>query len=101
MALNPAPEMLADMMLTVAVPVFVNVKVWLALFPTEMLPKLRLVELAVNTPAPGDPGTPGPPELALVRPAQLERTTTNTNTAAVPRIARILVDFVCLGPKPT
>jgi hypothetical protein len=39
-------------MLTVAVPVFVRVRLCEALLPTETFPKLRLVELAVRTPEP-------------------------------------------------
>jgi hypothetical protein len=56
--LNPAPVMLADAMLTVAVPVFVMLRVWLALFPTETFPKLRVLVLGVKIPAPGVPGLP-------------------------------------------
>ena len=69
-AVNPAPEMLAESMLTVAVPVFVNDSVWVELLPTAMLPKLRLVALGVKIP---ELGSPVLGECALVTPAQLER----------------------------
>jgi hypothetical protein len=43
-------------MFTAAVPVFVRIKLCDTLLPTETFPKLRLVELAVRTPEPGDAG---------------------------------------------
>jgi hypothetical protein len=41
-------------MFTVAVPVLVRVRLCEALLPTATFPKLRLVELAVRVPEPGD-----------------------------------------------
>jgi hypothetical protein len=67
---KPAPEMVAWEMLTVAVPVFVTVRALVGVFPTETLPKLRLLELGERTPVFGVPGCPLP--AALVYPAQLE-----------------------------
>ena len=86
-AAKPAPEMLADEIFTVPVPVLVKVSVWVALLPTEMLPKVRVVALAVNIPAPGEPGVPPPGVLALVSPAQLERPTTARSSASVAKMA--------------
>ena len=40
-------------MLTAAVPVLVRLTVCVPVIPTDMLPKLRLVEPGVSTPAPG------------------------------------------------
>jgi hypothetical protein len=65
--------MLTESILTVAVPVFVTVSVWVALVPTETFPNVRLAALGVRIPAPGEPGLPPPGVLALVYPAQLER----------------------------
>ena len=67
----PAPEMVAWEMLTVALPVFVTVRLCVLLFPTETFPKVTLVELAESTPV-LDPGFPEP-EPALVVPTQLVR----------------------------
>lgn len=89
-AVNPAPEMLADEILTVPVPVFVNVSVWVALLPTARLPKVRVEALGVKMPAPGEPGVPPPGVLALVKPAQLERPATARSTATVARRATVL-----------
>lgn len=67
---NALPEIVACETFTVAVPVFVTVKLCAKLLPTETFPKVRLVELGERTPAPGVPGCP--PD-ALVKPAQLDR----------------------------
>jgi hypothetical protein len=50
---KPAPEMAAWATLTVAVPVFVTLMLWTAVFPTETLPKLSVVALGVSTPVLG------------------------------------------------
>jgi hypothetical protein len=52
---NPAPVMVAFEMVTVAVPVFVTVTLWVVVFPTATLPKLKLVALGERMPAPGSP----------------------------------------------
>ena len=71
---KPAPEIVAEPMLTVAVPVFVRLRLWVALPPTATLPNVRLVALAERTPDPGDCDCPP----GLVYPAQLESPITAT-----------------------
>jgi hypothetical protein len=79
-AAKPVPEMLADAMLTMPVPVLVKVSVWVALLPTERLPKLNVVALPVRLPA----ATRFP---ALVSPAQLERLTIANSAADAVKMA--------------
>jgi hypothetical protein len=50
---KPVPEIVAWPMLTVAVPVFVTLMLWLAVPPTETLPKLSVVALGVSNPVLG------------------------------------------------
>ena len=54
--LKPAPEIVTCDTFTVAVPVFVTLRLCVAELPTATLPKLTLVGLAVRTPAPGVAG---------------------------------------------
>ena len=63
---KPAPDAVAEVTFTVAVPVFVTVKVCEALVPSETFPKTRLAALGVRIPAPGVPGFPPAGLLALV-----------------------------------
>ena len=87
---NPAPEIVAWEILTVAVPVFVTVTLCVALLPIATFPKLRLAALGESTPALGSPGVPGLPvceDAALVYPAQLERPTIAKIIAIVTRTA--------------
>lgn len=49
--LNPAPPALEAVIVRLALPVFVSVTDWLAVFPTITLPKLMLVGFGVRTPA--------------------------------------------------
>jgi hypothetical protein len=65
---NAAPEIVALEMLTAEVPVLVKFTVCVPVTPTAMLPKLRLVEPGVSTPAPGvdAPGLEGCPSPALL-----------------------------------
>jgi hypothetical protein len=89
-----APVIAAWEMLTVAVPVFVNVRLCVPVLPTATLPKLRLVEVADSTPAPGSPTVPPPPpvpptDAALVYPEQLERPAAARMTAKVASKANI------------
>lgn len=51
--MKPAPEIVDCEIFTVAVPVFVMLRLWVELLPTEMLPKLRPVALGDRIPAPG------------------------------------------------
>jgi hypothetical protein len=51
---KPAPEIVNCEMFTVAVPVFVMLKLWVELPPTATFPKARVVVLADRTPVPGD-----------------------------------------------
>ena len=60
---NPAAEIDACVMFTVAVPVLVTLRVCVAVVPTATFPKPRLVGLGVRTPTPGFPGFPPPPPL--------------------------------------
>lgn len=53
MTVKPAPEIVDCEMLTVAVPVFVRLKLWVALPPTPTLPKPRLADDGERMPAPG------------------------------------------------
>jgi hypothetical protein len=62
---NAAPEIVAALMFTVAVPVFVTLTLCVPLLPTATLPKLTLVEPADNTPAGGSPVLPPPPPVPL------------------------------------
>ena len=66
--MKPVPEIVAAPMFTVAVPVFVRLRLWVALLPTATLPKARLVALAERTPVPGVCDWPP----GLVYPAQLD-----------------------------
>jgi hypothetical protein len=50
---KPAPVKVAPEMVTVPNPVFVTVKLCVAVLPTAMLPKLTLVALGESMPAPG------------------------------------------------
>jgi hypothetical protein len=90
--------MLAESMLTLAVPVFVTLIVWVDLLPTVTVPKLIVVALGVKTPPPPVPGLPC--ECALVSPAQLDRPITARMEAKEPsqmntrlRAARWLPQF--------
>jgi hypothetical protein len=58
-------------MVTVEVPVFVTVTLWVVVFPTPTVPKLTVVRLADSMPEPEPAVFAG--GLALVRPVQLER----------------------------
>ena len=49
---NPVPEITADVISAVAVPLFVSVTDWLVLVPSAMLPKLTLVGFAESVPVP-------------------------------------------------
>lgn len=51
--LKPEPEIVACVILTAAVPVFVMLKVCVALTPMATLPKTSVVALEASTPAPG------------------------------------------------
>jgi hypothetical protein len=84
---KPVPEILADWILTVPVPVFVNVSVCVALFPTERLPKLTVVALPARLPELTVPGVPLPDFPALVSPAQLERMTIAKSAAIAIKMA--------------
>src|SRR6202050_3609819 len=55
MTVNPAPEIWADAMFTVAVPVLVTVTLWVAVLPTFTFPNATVVELGESTPACGSP----------------------------------------------
>ncbi len=69
--LKPAPVTVAWEIVTVAVPVFVRVKVWGLLDPAATFPKLKLVTLAASVPdeVEGELGfAAGVP--ALVKPVQ-------------------------------
>lgn len=68
---KPEPEIATWEMLTVAVPLFVRVRLCVALLPTDTPPKLRVVALGETTPEPGVPVFP--PPAFVVYPAQLER----------------------------
>jgi hypothetical protein len=83
---KPAPEIVAEPMFTVAVPVFVRLRLCVELLPTATLPKVRLVALAERTPEPGDCDCPP----GLVYPAQLERPTTAIMAARGARKAKSL-----------
>ena len=96
-AVNPAPEMLAESILMVAVPVFVNESVWVGLLPTPTLPKLRVVALGVRTPVPSAPGLAA--LWALVNPAQLERLMTTRMDAKAGSQANNPRQPVCLAPR--
>ena len=87
--------MLAESILRVAVPVFVNVKVWVELLPTAILPKLRLVALGVKIP---ELGSPVLAECALVTPAQLERLITARTDARAESQANRPWWVACLPP---
>jgi hypothetical protein len=50
---KPAPDTVAELTVTDAVPVEVKVRVWVVAVPTETLPKVRLVALTVNVGVPG------------------------------------------------
>ena len=50
---NPAPVNAAEAIVTVPNPVFVTVKLCVAVLPTATLPKLTLVTLGESIPAPG------------------------------------------------
>jgi len=50
---KPAPVKVAPEIVTVPKPVLVTVKLCVAVLPTAMLPKLRLVTLGERIPAPG------------------------------------------------
>lgn len=52
---NPAPEMVAEETLTAAVPVFVMLKLCVALLPTATLPNETVVALGESTPGPDPP----------------------------------------------
>ena len=78
--LNPVPVNVACDIATDAVPVFVTVTLCIVMLPTATLPKLKLVALAVSTPAPGSPGVVF---AALVYAAQLERPTIARTMASV------------------
>jgi hypothetical protein len=58
---NPVPEITADVISAVAVPLFVSVTDWLVLVPSAMLPKLTLVGFAESVPVPEPPPDPEPP----------------------------------------
>jgi hypothetical protein len=51
---KPAPVKVACEMVTVAVPVFVRVRVWGLLDPITTFPKFKLVALAASVPEDGD-----------------------------------------------
>jgi hypothetical protein len=53
---KPAPVMVAPEIVTVPKPVLVTVKLCVAVLPTAMLPKLKLVALGERIPAPGFEG---------------------------------------------
>lgn len=53
MTLKPDPEIVACVISTALVPVFVTLKLCTAVLPMATLPKARVVELAESTPAPG------------------------------------------------
>jgi hypothetical protein len=89
---NPVPEITADVISAVAVPVFVSVTDWLVLVPSAILPKLTLVGFAesVAVPVPEPPPDPEPPlepepdAPLLTTPAQLDspiETTIRTSVA--------------------
>ena len=75
---NPVPEITADVISAVAVPLFVSVTDWLVLVPSAMLPKLTLVGFAESVPVPEPPPDPEPPlepepdAPLLTTPAQLD-----------------------------
>jgi hypothetical protein len=50
---NAEPEIVAFLTSTALVPVFVTLRLWTAVLPMATLPKVRVVELAESTPAPG------------------------------------------------
>ncbi len=81
-------------MSAVAVPTLVSVTVWLALVPSETVPKLTLAGFEESVPVPEPPLGPEPPPepepddpLAplVTTPAQLESPIENTIRATVPR----------------
>jgi hypothetical protein len=78
---KPVPEMVAWEMLTGAVPVFVTVRVLVAVLPTGILPKLRLLELGESAPVFEVPGWPFP--AALVYATQLDSPTKARMSARV------------------
>ncbi len=53
---KPAPVKAADAIVTVPNPVFVTVRLCVAVFPTATLPKLTVVTLGESIPAPGSAG---------------------------------------------
>ena len=74
------PETVVRSMVTVEVPVFVTVTLWLVVFPTPTVPKLTVVRLADSIPVPEPVVFAG--VLALVRPVQLERPMIAITTAS-------------------
>jgi hypothetical protein len=88
---NPVPEITADVISAIAVPVFVSVTDWLVLVPSAILPKLTLVGFAesVAVPVPEPPPDPEPPlepepdAPLLTTPAQLDSPIEATIRASV------------------
>jgi hypothetical protein len=103
---KPAPEITAEEISAVPLPVFVTVTDWLVLLPSVILPKLTLVGFAESVPVPEPPPDPEPPlepepdAPLLTTPAQLDspiETTMRTSVTSGANMAPIAGFLVFSG----